>query len=149
MTRSAFADISAGDSQTTGPLRGARTVVIEDSAILATELVEILAELGCVVVGPATTTAAVKRILDSEEVDAAVVDINLNGVRTFEPATLLAKQGVPFVFVSGYSEASIPAEFRSVRFLRKPVDPATLATAVGEAVQASVDGRRGRIASID
>ncbi len=81
--------------------------------------------------------------------DAAVVDINLNGIRTFEPAGLLAELGVPFVFVSGYSETSVPAEFGSVRFLRKPVDPSTLASAVGDAVQVSVNSRRGRFASVD
>lgn len=148
MSRSAIADPNSGDSLAAAPLRGARTLVIEDSAILATEIVDLLADLGCKVIGPATTAAAVRHILDVESIDAAVVDINLNGVRTFEPATLLAERGVPFVFVSGYSEASVPAEFGAIRFLRKPVDPETLACAVGDAVQASVEARRGRFTTV-
>jgi CheY-like chemotaxis protein len=148
MTQSAYAAIASGDAGTSGPLRGARTLIIEDSAILATELVELLAEFGCRIIGPATTASAVKALLAGAEVDAAVVDINLNGLRTFEPAALLAARRIPFVFVSGYSEASVPPEFAAVRFLRKPVDPATLAAAVGEAVQSSINTRRSRIASV-
>ena len=149
MSQSAFAEHTDGEAGDGAPLRGARTLVVEDSAILATEITEILDELGCFVVGPATSVAAVKALVEAEEIDAAVLDINLNGVRTFEPAATLAALKIPFVFVSGYSETSVPEEFGNVRFLRKPVDPAMLAVAIGEALKERVDGRRNGLLRVD
>ena len=53
--------------------------------------------------------------------DAVVLDVNLGRGPSFKLAEMLKDRGIPFVFVSGYDEAVIPAEFNDIDFLEKPV----------------------------
>ena len=53
-------------------------------------------------------------------VQAAILDINLNGVMVFPLADILLMLGIPFVFFSGYDDVDIPPRFRHVSRLSKP-----------------------------
>ncbi|MFO1060790.1 MAG: hypothetical protein U1E53_27930 [Dongiaceae bacterium] len=62
-----------------------------------------------------------------QPLDAAVIDINLEGEMIFPAAERLAARGLPLLFATGYeAERVIPAHLRFVPVLQKPVDAATL-----------------------
>jgi hypothetical protein len=52
-----------------------------------------------------------------------VVDVNLGAGPSFGLASALQVREIPFVFLTGYDRDIVPAEFRDVPCLQKPVDP--------------------------
>jgi DNA-binding NarL/FixJ family response regulator len=113
-------------------LQGARVLIVEDSFLIAEDLADTVAELGCTVVGPAATLADGLRHAAGAELDGALLDVNLsNNETSFPIAELLLERGVPFVFLSGYDlESAFPAALKKVERLPKPVDPRRLVQAL-------------------
>lgn len=110
---------------------GARLLLVEDEFVLALGLSDVLEDLGAQVLGPVSTVAgALELISKIPEIDAAVLDINLGDDVVFPVADALVGRGVPFLFVSGYDAASLPARFRSAAFCQKPFDVATFKVAL-------------------
>lgn len=84
-------------------LRGKRILIVEDEPIVAMAVEDILLDLGCDVVGPAYSLNQALSLIESETFDAAVLDINLHGERSYPAAETLASMGVPFAFATGYA----------------------------------------------
>jgi CheY-like chemotaxis protein len=74
----------------TCPLSGRRVLVVEDETMVAWLLEDMLADLGCAIVGPAAHVNQALAMLDAEAIDAAVLDINLNGQKSYPVADALA-----------------------------------------------------------
>ena len=89
-------------------LSGRRVLVMEDEMLVAWALEDMLADLGCIVVGPAARVDKALALLHAEAVDLAMLDVNLNGQRSYPVADALAAKGVPFVFLTGYTRDSLP-----------------------------------------
>ena len=106
----------------TSPLSGRRVLVVEDETMVAWLLEDMLADLGCAVVGPAAHVNQALAMLDAEAIDAAVLDVNLNGQNSYPVADALAARGVPFVFSTGYHKDSLPNSYQSFPVLQKPFD---------------------------
>lgn len=103
------------------PLAGRRVLVVEDEALVSMLIEQMLEDLGCVVVGPATTIASALALAEgSEPIDMALLDVNLSGEHVFPVAEALAKRGVPFAFSTGYGEGGLPEEWRGRPTLQKP-----------------------------
>ena len=66
--------------------------------IVAWLIEDMLAELGCTVVGPATRVDEALKMIEIAAIDLAVVDVNLNGQRSYPVVDALAERGVPFAF---------------------------------------------------
>ena len=109
------------------PLSGKRVLVVEDEIMVSWLLEDMLANLGCVVIGPAVRVDQALAIIESEPLDAAVVDLNLNGQFSYPVADALAALGVPFVFSSGYSQDRLLEKYRSFPILQKPFHRSELA----------------------
>jgi CheY-like chemotaxis protein len=77
-------------------------MVVEDEALVATMVADMLEELGGLVVGPAVTLAEGLALAETAEIDVAVLDVNLRGQRVDPVAEMLQKRGIPFVFATGY-----------------------------------------------
>ena len=103
-------------------LAGKRVLVVEDEMLLALDLEEALRHSGCQVVGPAGNLHHALRLAESEQVDAAILDVNLAGEAVFPVAKLLAARQVPFLFATAYSatEEIYPRDVRSAPRLSKP-----------------------------
>jgi|SRR5919108_1889306 CheY-like chemotaxis protein len=103
------------------PLQGRRILVVEDVAILAVSLEDILTRAGAEVVGPALQLEAAERLAEEEGLSGALLDIRLNGDEIWSVAQLLERKGVPFVFCTGhFNRESLPAEWRKRPLLVKP-----------------------------
>ncbi|HKW49284.1 MAG TPA: response regulator [Gemmatimonadaceae bacterium] len=104
-------------------MSGRRILIIEDEHMLAKALSRALQETGADVVGMAATVEQALALLEATpDVDGALVDINLRGVRAYSVADALAGRGVPFVFTTGYSSATIPDRYRNITVLQKPYE---------------------------
>lgn len=103
-------------------LAGKRVLVVEDMALVAHELSEALQEAGLAVVGPAARLEEAIRMALAEPVDAAVLDVNLDGEYVWPLATLLRQRRVPTLLVTGYDGHSLPAAMEGMPRLSKPVD---------------------------
>ena len=118
-------------------LSGRRVLVVEDEFLLAMELEALLARGGCTVLGPASSVRQALAVLDGEQPDIALLDVNLRGERATPVAAALQARGVPFVLITGYSQAQLSEpELRNAPRVDKPVS----CRALTRAVQSALDG---------
>lgn len=123
----------------TAPLAGLRLLLVEDEAIVALMIEEMLNDLGCIVVDVAGTVSRGLSFVETaaRTLDAAVLDVNLGGEKVYPVAEKLAANGVPFVFSTGYGVAGIAPDFARIPALAKPYSAkaleAALLTALGRA----------------
>lgn len=118
---------------TDGPLSGQHILVIEDEMLVAMLLKDILADLGCTVVGSAVQVEQALAMIEATgALDAAVLDINLNGQKSYPVADALIARGVPFLFATGYGGDSVMDGYRSFPLLQKPFRLSELADALAK-----------------
>lgn len=91
-------------------LTGKRILAVEDEALIAVMLEDMLSDMGVVTVGPAGTVTSALALARSETFDAAILDVNLRGERIDPVAAILAERSIPFVFVTGYGEVKIDGQ---------------------------------------
>jgi CheY-like chemotaxis protein len=101
-------------------LTGKQVLLVEDEALIAMSIEDMLVELGCHVVGPAMSPATARALALAEPVDAAILDLNLNGRSGLSVAELLQQRSVPFCFSTGYGLSGVPAQFCNAPILQKP-----------------------------
>lgn len=116
-------------------LAGKRILVIEDEFLVASLLRDMLAELGAEVVGPAQNLEIGTALAEREVLDAAVLDINIDGERSDSIAQVLMARNIPFVLATGYGERA--ASWGGVPVVDKPYRKRTLAAALLRAMTAS------------
>jgi PAS domain S-box-containing protein len=113
-----------------------RVLVVEDEALIAIEIAETLQKAGFDVVGPAHTNAQALSLLQDHGCDAAVLDVNLGAETSEKLAQKLRQDGVPFVTLSGYARAQLPAAFAEAPLLSKPLRSELLIAALRAHVDA-------------
>jgi DNA-binding response OmpR family regulator len=84
-----------------------RILAVEDEALIAMELEDMLSDLGHEVIGPAATVAAALGLLEGARPDAAVVDANLGGESARPVVEALVAAGIPVVLASGYDDREL------------------------------------------
>ena len=107
-------------------LEGAKILVVEDEFLVATLIEDMLQSAGCVVSGPIPRVAEALEAVEHGTYDAAILDINLAGVRIDPVADALARRDIPFIFVTGYSAGALPAAHAARPRLCKPFKMADL-----------------------
>ena len=119
------------------PLKGLRILIVEDDYYLATDTRAVIEEAGGQVVGPFGTAEQARAALDAGGADLAVIDINLGSGPAFDLARHLSSTELPFLFATGYDEATVPDDLRDVVRLEKPFRPAELISAAASVHQAA------------
>ncbi len=118
-------------------LRGQRILVVEDDAILAMTVDDVLRQAGADTVGPAATLDSAKQLVAADNLSAAILDIRLDTDEVWPVAHLLAKDGVPFIFLTGHFDRStLPAEWAQRPILSKPAPPRQIVVALANLVAA-------------
>ena len=102
------------------PESRARVLVVEDEYLIRILVEDMLADLGYDVAAAVGTFAEASAQAAKGEFDAAILDVNLDGRDIYPIADILAKRGLPFVFVTGYGERSLAAPYRDHLVLPKP-----------------------------
>lgn len=111
-------------------LRDQRILIVEDEYLLGIALLDSLEGAGATVIGPIGSIPDALHVLESCELDCAVLDINLNGTQVYPVADALRQQGVPFVFTSGYDAQFLPERFDGNPLVTKPCDDEVLCGAI-------------------
>jgi len=102
------------------PLAGRRILIVEDEIIVSWLLQDMLADLGCEVVGPAARVDQSLAMIEVEALDAVLLDLNLNGEMSYPVADALVARGVPFVFTTGYAKNRLLNGYQTFPVLQKP-----------------------------
>ncbi|HEX5776598.1 MAG TPA: response regulator [Caulobacteraceae bacterium] len=111
-------------------LNGLKVLVVEDEMLVSMLVEDMLADLGCTVVGPAAELDEAMTLAQDADIDLALLDVNLGGKPIFPVADALKARGVPFAFASGYGEAGLSEDHRGAAVLQKPFREADLAKAL-------------------
>jgi CheY-like chemotaxis protein len=112
-------------------------LVVEDEMMIAMLIEDMLDEFGCKLVGPATTVPRALDIIGKEQVEIAVLDLNLDGQDTYAIADALQLKNVPFIFATGYGSTGLRQEYGNRPVLQKPFQARDLESALAEALGGS------------
>jgi len=112
-----------------------RVLVVEDEAMIAMLVEDMVTDFGSEVIGPAASIKAALDLAREEALDAAILDINVDGTDTYVVADVLRERGIPFIFASGYGASVLPSRFQGGRTLPKPFSYPVLAAALREALE--------------
>lgn len=123
------------EPRATGNPRGVASTVghvliLEDEAIVRMDLEATVQELGYGLFGSFGAVADAYDALENGVPDLALLDVNVRGTSSTELAEHLIGQGVPVVFLTGYSLShDMP---RAARQLTKPVSRETIASVLAD-----------------
>jgi DNA-binding response OmpR family regulator len=115
-------------------LQGYRILIVEDEYFLADDLSQTLSEEGAEIIGPFASVDEALIIAREAPIDAAVLDVNLRGDMVFPVADALRERGIPFIFATGYDEATLPARFVDTPRVEKPFKGDRIAAILGPLV---------------
>lgn len=101
-------------------LSGRRILVVEDEMLVMMIIQDMLEDLGCESVATAATADRALGLIAAQDFDAAMLDMNLAGTKSFPVADALSARGVPFVFSTGYSGHDMREGYRDRPVLKKP-----------------------------
>jgi len=114
-----------------------RLLVVEDEYLIRMLLEDMLADLGYDVAAAVGTIAQASELAASGDFNAAILDVNLDGQEIYPVAEILAKRGLPFVFVTGYGERSLTEPYHDRPALQKPFQIDQLKAALDELLAAT------------
>jgi len=97
-----------------------RALLVEDEALIAMLMEDMLSDFACDVVAIAGTVEAAVSLARSGSFDLAFVDVNLRGVPAYPVAQALRERGIPFAFVTGYGAAGADLVRAGEPVLQKP-----------------------------
>ncbi len=83
-------------------------MVAEDDWFISQMIREILLDLGCTVIGPIRTLDEALRAIRANEIDGALLDVQLGKVSVYPAASELALRGIPFILLTGHRSLDRP-----------------------------------------
>lgn len=116
-------------------LAGLKVLVVEDEAMVAMLIEDMLEDLGCTVVGSIASLAKACDAAATADMDVAMLDMNIAGQKVFPVAEILRERRIPFLFSSGYGEAGLPAEYSASQVVPKPFSQDSLKDKLVRALQ--------------
>ncbi|KTF67900.1 response regulator [Sphingomonas sp. HT-1] len=99
---------------------GLRFLVVEDEMTIAFLIEDMLADLGHEVVEIAMRLPEALAAAERLDVDLAILDVNLDGHRSFPVADILTERAIPFAFATGYGALGLEGAYRERPVLAKP-----------------------------
>lgn len=101
-----------------GPMT--RVLIVEDEALLAQTLCDLLLEAGCEPVGPAANVAIALSLIEKSTIDAAILDVRLMDEMSFAVAYALRARGIPLMFLTASQRGELPADLCDEVLIEKP-----------------------------
>jgi CheY-like chemotaxis protein len=102
-------------------------LLVEDEALVALMIEDMLTELGLDVIASIAQVASACEFAASAVFDVAILDVNVAGELVFPVARILRERRIPFLFSTGYGNPSLDDEFRSTLTIGKPFSAEQLA----------------------
>ena len=111
-----------------------RIFIVEDELIVAFEMSDLLEDLGFEVVGPSVHLEEAKNRARNDDIDIAILDVNLGAGKTSKPVKdILDDRGIPYVFITAYDTDQITFVDETDRVMKKPVTSNQLLAALRKA----------------
>ncbi|MDI1297420.1 MAG: response regulator [bacterium] len=110
---------------------GKTILIVEDEAMIGMMLEDYLDALGYRLHGVAASVEDACAQARGGGFDAALVDCNLQGEKSWPVADILAQQGIPFVFATGGMADDLPPEHADRPTLAKPFTIGAVERALG------------------
>lgn len=101
----------------------------EDEMFVAMMVEDRLTDAGYRVLKAARLPAALEAA-ESADINAAILDVNLDGDESYPVADALRKRNIPFFFSSGYGRAGLAEAYRDDAIIQKPYDTEALVKAL-------------------
>jgi DNA-binding response OmpR family regulator len=120
-----------------------RILIVEDEPFIALALEAMLLELGFDVAGSAAQVSAALELIGREQIDGAILDVNLGSQRIDPVADILAARACPFFFTTGYGISGLPARHAGRAVLHKPFGLEQLFTVLRAEFGSPIDDRCG------
>ena len=102
------------------PTTKPRVLVVEDEALIAVMVEDFLDLIGCECIGPITHLPTALTAAETEEFDAAILNLIIGGKNAYPVAEILLRRGIPFAFASGVPRDGFDEKWKSSPFLAKP-----------------------------
>lgn len=116
-------------------LEGQHVLIVEDEFLIAMDLAETVRDAGAEVVGPAASVSESLRLLSSQQVTVAVLDINLGAELSLIVAERLSQDQIPFVYYSGQVSMLGAYDWPEAPIISKPAIPSVFVAAIAEAAE--------------
>jgi CheY-like chemotaxis protein len=97
-----------------------RILVVEDEFLIAAMVQDMLSDLGYDCLGPLVTLEAGVAAATTEQFEAAIINLVIQGRHSYEIVEVLAARGIPFCFASGLGKQDVSEPWRDRPFLTKP-----------------------------
>jgi len=110
-------------------LEGRTVLIVEDEPIIALALEDMLSESGALPTFAETIEEALAAI-GSGKIEAAILDVNLHGKKSYGVADALLGAGTPFIFASGYGATAHPEKYTAIPTVPKPYGIAEIEAAL-------------------
>ena len=94
-----------------------------------------LNEAGWSVVGPVASLERALETIERARLDAALLDVRVNGHDAYAMADVLVRRRIPFIFVSGFARTEMPPAYRHCAYMAKPFTPAAILALLEEVVR--------------
>lgn len=115
-------------------LKGIRLLIVEDEALVAMMIHDVMHDAGAQVIGPAVTIERALAEIAGNTIDCALLDVNLAGQRVDRVADELIRRGIPFIFLTGYGQSGIAERFPQIPVVAKPFEDENLLQIVSDMV---------------
>jgi DNA-binding NtrC family response regulator len=121
--------VSISKKQVVIMLDGLTVLVVEDDFLVAFEIADSVAMAGGIVLGPVPSVHEALALIETQPLDAAILDANLSDRNISPVLSILLARGVPFVLHTG---AGVPDEMRAkkdlITVIKKPAAPGFVLT---------------------
>lgn len=119
-------------------LKNCRILILEENAQIARLLAEMLQNFGCKVVGPFMDVPAALIATNANALDAAILDVKVNGKTTRDFADELVRKGTPFAFVSGNQSPATLKKYAPKLIITKPYAAENIYEVLCELIQSRI-----------
>ena len=121
---------------------GCNVLVVEDDWLIAQDATDTLLAAGYEIVGPCASVVAAFAAIEAHRIDAAFLDVQLVGEKSFAVAARLSELDIPFLYVSGHEDHDDPGSLHGHRVLVKPAEPRVLLAAAESMTRQRTQGPR-------
>jgi len=101
-------------------LHGEQILILEEHPEIAALIAGMIEALGGRVVGPTGQPAEALRLLVEQDVEAAILDVKIEGEPTTPIAEELIRRGIPWAFTSANRQNRLRQRYPEAHIVRKP-----------------------------
>ena len=110
---------------------GRSILVVEDEMLVLMSIETMLEDLGCTAIAAAASVNEALALIEQQRFDVAMLDVNLDGEKSYAVADSLIGRGIPFVFSTGYGDHNDRTDLADRPVLRKPYLQSKLTLVLG------------------